>query len=78
MRISQVEVRAIFTYEPYTGILYKTARASKTPIRAKYIWVNNTQYTTASIIWIYMKGEHNPYVKRHDKDYTNNQWYNFS
>jgi hypothetical protein len=77
MSISQADVTALFTYEPYAGILYKNARASKTPIRAKYVWINGKQYTTASVIWLYMKGAHNPYVKRIDKDYRNNFWWNF-
>jgi hypothetical protein len=70
-------VREIFTYLPMQGILYKNARKSHTPIRAKYVWVNGKQYTTASIIWLYMKGEYNPYVKRIKKDHTKNYWWNF-
>jgi len=71
------QVHSIFTYLPFQGVLYKNARKSHTPIRARYVWVDGKQYTTASIIWMYMKGTHNPYVKRIDKDYKNNLWLNF-
>jgi len=81
MPISQEQVHALFTYEPYTGKLYKTARASKKPITARFVHIelNGKMYhiQTASIIWLYMKGEYKRYVKRHDKDYTNNHWSNF-
>ena len=71
------QIHNLFTYLPYQGVLYKNARKSKTPIRARYVRINGKQYTTASIIWLYMTGEHNPYVKRIDKTYTNNHWLNF-
>lgn len=81
MPISQEQVHALFTYLPYAGELYKTARASKKPIRARFVHIklNGKMYhmQTSTLIWLYMTNEHNPYVQRKDNDYTNNLWSNF-
>ena len=81
MPINQADVTALFTYEPYAGKLYKNVRVSKKPITAQFVHIelNGKIYhiQTSTLIWLYMKGTHNPYVKRIDKDYRNNFWWNF-
>lgn len=92
MRLTQLQVLEMFEYLPYQGILRKTTKnTSRNPIKTRYIHINIDgkvyNYTTASIIWLYMKGEYKPYVQRHDNlarrkqglppIYTNNYWNNF-
>ncbi len=92
MRLTQRQVLAMFEYLPYQGILRKLGKhKSRKPITSRYVHVTidgkTYNYTTASIIWMYMKGEHKPYVQRHDNIerckqglpliYTNNYWSNF-
>jgi hypothetical protein len=76
--LDQKTVKELFTYHPFAGILYKNSRLSQKPIRARYVWIAGKQYTTASIIWLWVTGTHNPYVRRLDKNYKNNHWLNFA
>jgi hypothetical protein len=92
MRLTQTQVHEMFHYLPYQGVLTKkTKGTSRKPITARYVHVRIDgkvyNVTTATIIWLYMTGEHNPYVKRLDNAkrrkeklppvYDNNHWLNF-
>ena len=91
--LTKEQVREMFDYIPYAGTLTKqTKGTSRKPITSRFVHIRIDDkvynYTTASIIWLYMTGDWHPYVQRHDNIerrkqklppvYTNNKWYNFT
>ena len=75
--LDQTTVRALFTYEPTKGHLFRKSSATHKPIKSPQVVINGIYYRTTTVIWLYMTGETPQYIHRINKKNSDNRWVNF-